>query len=469
MQKRARRSGVRPPGHGDRGVAALTGAFVAVALAGILASPAGATATDDPAPGNPGIRRMDEAGDHSLGAGNVHERSRSKRDLSAADLSLLSGKTRGMDVSGWQADKVDWEASYAAGARFVYIKATEDSDYRSAWYDGQRAGALAAGLAVGAYHYANPAYSTAEAQADYFFGTGVGGKKWTADGRTLPPMVDLEPARAPLKTCYGLSKSELKGWVDAFLKRTESLFGRAPVVYTSASWWDECIGADERFASYPLAIAHWGGVGKGPGALPGNWDDWTFWQHWNDAEYAGPGILLAGDQQLFNGDIAALTAFARGETGADAAPGDPAGADADKEDKEDKAEVADKADADEAETTTPEVVSVPDAAPSRPGAVGPAPAAESAARPDRDVAPAPARSSAPAPPATPAPAASMAPRPAAKEPVIAASTADTSAGAQRLAATGSDLFLSILPLGAVGLGAVLISAASLIARARSGA
>lgn len=61
----------------------------------------------------------------------------------------------GIDVSAWQ-PRIDWAKVVAAGHRFAYLKATEGERYVSPVYREQAAGAKAAGLLVGAYHFARP-------------------------------------------------------------------------------------------------------------------------------------------------------------------------------------------------------------------------------------------------------------------------------------------------------------------------
>ena len=67
----------------------------------------------------------------------------------------------GMDVSNYQGN-IDWAAQKAAGASFVYIKATENTTFQNAYFAQQYNGAYAAGLIRGAYHFALPDRSSRE-------------------------------------------------------------------------------------------------------------------------------------------------------------------------------------------------------------------------------------------------------------------------------------------------------------------
>ncbi|MEU2064496.1 lysozyme [Streptomyces sp. NPDC013455] len=207
---------------------------------------------------------------------------------------------RGHDVSSHQ-ERVDWPEARAGGARFVYVKATESTDYRNPYFSGQYRGAREAGLIRGAYHFARPDRSSGARQAAYFLRHGGG---WRADGWTLPPALDIEyNPYSEEHVCYGLDKERMVRWIRSFGDEVERETGRRPVIYTTTEWWRQCTGDGRAFSSHPLWLARHGAAR--PGALPGGWRDWTFWQY-------GVKGGLPGDQNLFNGSAARLRAFARG-------------------------------------------------------------------------------------------------------------------------------------------------------------
>ena len=208
---------------------------------------------------------------------------------------------KGHDVSSHQKN-VDWESAKAKGARFVYVKATESTDYRNPYFGRQYDGARNAGIIRGAYHFALPDKSSGKAQAAYFVHNGGA---WSGDGWTLPPALDIEynPYDGKHK-CYGLTKSEMVGWIRSFSNEVKRLTGRRPVIYTTAHWWNTCTGRSGAFASnHALWIARHGS--SDAGALPAGWSFWTFWQYDNSGS-------LPGDQNLFNGSGTQLRRFARG-------------------------------------------------------------------------------------------------------------------------------------------------------------
>jgi GH25 family lysozyme M1 (1,4-beta-N-acetylmuramidase) len=209
-----------------------------------------------------------------------------------------SGWMPGLDVSNYQG-AVAWGTVAGQGGRFVYIKATESTNYRNPSFNGQYSGSYGAGLVRGAYHFGLPNASSAESQAAYFVAHGGG---WSRDGRTLPPMLDIEynPYGA---TCYGLSTGAMRLWIGTFSNEVHRLTGRYPAVYTTTNWWNQCTGSWNGLGdTNPLFIARYS---TAVGALPPGWGWWTFWQH------ADSGVF-PGDQDYFNGVASRLVALANG-------------------------------------------------------------------------------------------------------------------------------------------------------------
>jgi GH25 family lysozyme M1 (1,4-beta-N-acetylmuramidase) len=209
--------------------------------------------------------------------------------------------TLGLDVSGWQVLQAgDWTNIWNNGARFAYVKATESTDYTSSQFSEQYTDSYNAGLVRGAYHFATPNTSSGSTQANFFVNHGGG---WSSDGRTLPPLLDIEynPYGA---TCYGLSQSAMVAWIADFSSTVRARTGRLPAIYSTTDWWTRCTGNDASFGANPLFIARYtSNVAGGPGSLPASWSQYTFWQ------FADSGIF-PGDQDIFNGNENDLRAFA---------------------------------------------------------------------------------------------------------------------------------------------------------------
>ena len=147
------------------------------------------------------------------------------RTLTPPPAPPAPGTLEGIDVSHWQ-DAIDWLAVAAAGKTFTYIKASEDIDFVDPNYATNRAGAAAAGLVVGAYHFAQPdaTVGDAEAEADHFVDTA---QPVTGD---LLPVLDLERTG-------GLSPAALTDWVRAYLQRIDDRLGVHAVIYCSPNFW----------------------------------------------------------------------------------------------------------------------------------------------------------------------------------------------------------------------------------------
>ncbi|MFJ9100957.1 lysozyme [Streptomyces sp. NPDC102405] len=212
-----------------------------------------------------------------------------------------AGPPKGHDVSSHQKN-VDWQKARAKGARFVYVKATEATDYRNPHFGQQYDGARDAGIIRGAYHFALPDKSSGRTQAAYFVRNGGA---WSADGWTLPPALDIEYNPYDKKhKCYRMTKAQLVGWIKSFSDEVKRLTGRRPVIYTTAHWWNRCTGGSGAFASdHALWVARYHSADAG--ALPTGWSYWTIWQYDNSGS-------LPGDQNLFNGSANQLRRFAMG-------------------------------------------------------------------------------------------------------------------------------------------------------------
>ena len=197
----------------------------------------------------------------------------------------------GIDVSHWQGT-INWTAVAAAGKRFSYIKASESTDYVDPNYVQNRAQARAAGLYVGAYHFAQPGATVGDAvaEADHFIDTAT-----PASGDMLP-VLDLERSGS-------LSPNVLIAWVQAYMGRILERTGVHGVIYCSPNFWKTYMNDTTWFAlnGYDvLWIAHWTSAGSPtvPGGVWGG-NGWTFWQYTSDG--AVPGISGRVDLNRYNG------------------------------------------------------------------------------------------------------------------------------------------------------------------------
>jgi GH25 family lysozyme M1 (1,4-beta-N-acetylmuramidase) len=204
--------------------------------------------------------------------------------------------TPGIDVSHWQGT-INWAQVAGAGKQFVFLKATEGSAYADPTYSGNRSGARAAGIKVGAYHFARPDSTPGDAvaEAQWFLSKAV----FASDD--LRPVLDIE-------VNGGLSVSALQQWVRDWLDEVYRLTGRRATVYTSPSFWSGSMGNTQSIAlaGYTtLWIAHWNV--SSPTVPAGNWAGfgWSFWQYSSTGSVSG----ISGNVDLDRANGTDLTPF----------------------------------------------------------------------------------------------------------------------------------------------------------------
>lgn len=131
------------------------------------------------------------------------------------------GWVQGIDVSHHQG-AIDWQAAAADGVRFAWIKATEGGDWVDPRFAENWAGAGAAGVPRGAYHFFTFCRPGAD-QAAHFLAT-------LPPGSALPPAVDLEYGG----NCDARPDSAALGVeLEAFLLAVEAGTGQRPLVYVT--------------------------------------------------------------------------------------------------------------------------------------------------------------------------------------------------------------------------------------------
>ena len=191
---------------------------------------------------------------------------------------------RGIDVSHHQGT-IDWPEVKAAGIAFAYLKATEGGDYVDSRFAENRAGARAAGLVVGAYHFFTFCRDGAT-QARGFIDT----VPFDLDG--LPPALDIEfggnCARRP-------APAEVEGEVQAWLRMVRAVYRREPVIYVTRELLEAYPGIAE---AAPLWVRD---VFGSP-----DWArrPWKLWQYTNRGHV--PGISGPVDLDVLQGSDEAL-------------------------------------------------------------------------------------------------------------------------------------------------------------------
>lgn len=122
--------------------------------------------------------------------------------------------------------RVDWRRVRAAGIGACYLKASEGVTFDDRLYLGNRDRATAAGLNVGAYHYARPdLHPSSLAEAEHF--CKVVSKLGPTD---LRPALDLEVFPP------GWEPARLEEWAREFTQRVKFLLGTGPLFYSYSAF-----------------------------------------------------------------------------------------------------------------------------------------------------------------------------------------------------------------------------------------
>jgi lysozyme len=219
--------------------------------------------------------------------------------LVLGSAATASASVGGPDVASYQhpsGRSINWPSVYAAGKRFVFVKATEGTRYRNPYFAGDWTSSHAAGLMHGAYHFARPSTraGSAAAQARTFVAT-AGRARSRGD---LPPTLDLEVSG-------GLRPATLIAWTRQWLTTVQNLTGRKPMIYSYPYFWAHNMRGTTSFRDHRL----WGAsYGSRPTTFGGAWTTWTFWQYSSTSRIAG--IRAQTDMNTFHGTVAQLRALA---------------------------------------------------------------------------------------------------------------------------------------------------------------
>jgi GH25 family lysozyme M1 (1,4-beta-N-acetylmuramidase) len=261
------------------------------------------------------------------------------------DLTGPGGRIHGADISRWQHpnDKViDFVKMYAAGMRFVFIKASdtrESADLLSVKYAAMdHHAAQAAGIYTGFYHYAVLPDVTsaddikkdalAQAQKVVWRLASMGGYS----DRDLPYALDLENKCVRYSSSGACQKyatrSAVTLWATTFLASLKEKTGRTPILYSYASFLESSMTRTPELAQYPLWLAQYAidpaNPINQPGLKPGgcyvhSWtgencdSQWTVWQYSSCGiapKYGVPGNRL--DLNVFRGTPSSFLDLTKG-------------------------------------------------------------------------------------------------------------------------------------------------------------
>lgn len=196
--------------------------------------------------------------------------------------SVASFPVRILDVSHHQGT-VDWQRVGRSGLRYVWIKATEGSDWTDPAFRANRDGASEAGVRWGAYHFftfcSDPTY-----QAAHFV------DKLDGDFGALPPAVDVEIGG----NCSARpTPAALRDSLATFIQAVEQTLGRQLVVYFTEDQAATLFGA-----SGPPRRRLWvRNLWAAPQVHGGR--AWTVWQYHSRGWVSGVGAFI--DLNVFSG------------------------------------------------------------------------------------------------------------------------------------------------------------------------
>lgn len=209
---------------------------------------------------------------------------------------------RGVDVAAYQhpnSAAINWSKVATAGYRFAFVKATEGDYYTNPYVGSDVSQARSAGMDATGYVFAIPNVSGGANQAEY----ALAHARSAAIGETLPLALDIEydpyASSDGTNECYGLTATKMVSWISAFVAATKRLTGRAPIIYTTADWWDSCTGDSAAFAADPLWVAAYDASSP---TVPRGWSTWTFWQYTSGGTV--PGISASGDTDVSDANAA---------------------------------------------------------------------------------------------------------------------------------------------------------------------
>ncbi len=203
----------------------------------------------------------------------------------------------GIDVSKYQGD-IDWQSVRASGVDFAWIKATEGANHLDAKFAENWAGARAAGVPRGAYHFVW--WCRAPHEEIGWFKQNV-----PIDPEALPPVLDVEATPTSASCKRTLQRDEVLADMRLMLQDMERHYGKKPIIYVTVDFYQHVMHPNE-FSDYPVWVRST--KHSPPITYPGR--GWAFWQYQSDGYVAG--IRGKVDRNAFAGTRAQWQEWLRG-------------------------------------------------------------------------------------------------------------------------------------------------------------
>ncbi len=236
-------------------------------------------------------------------------------------LGGLAQRPLGTDVSHYQGT-INWTTVKNAGVAFAWAKATEGMSYTDAYFTLNEANAKAAGIPIGAYHFARPSSNpnitganSADSEAAFFWS--VVSNYVKAGGSYMVPMLDWEDTG--ITAAAGFTATTMSAWVNQWCNtisnnaRLNGVAGMQPIVYTG-TWFSRpgtYAGLTTAVTNWPSWIAAYPANPSPQTSGPSDtfpWTSWTMWQY-ADTNWSG------GDSDVFHGTASELARLIIGNAG----------------------------------------------------------------------------------------------------------------------------------------------------------
>lgn len=210
----------------------------------------------------------------------------------------------GIDVSAFQTT-INWTSVKGAGIKFAFAKATEGVDFLDDTFTAKMAGAKAAGVLIGPYHFARPdsfntnpndaaneANDFVDAIQSYYQGNNL----------TLRPVLDVE--RLPNVGTTAQNKAFLSEWIRDFAAVVNTRLGFKPIIYANSDYAINYLETNINQFDFWLANYNYTPPTTPPVSQSGVFGSWDFWQYTGTGSVSG--ISGNVDRDVFNGTMAQL-------------------------------------------------------------------------------------------------------------------------------------------------------------------
>jgi len=188
------------------------------------------------------------------------------RSASCVDIDKERFPISGIDISE-HTGKVDFSRLNAQGVSFVYIKATEGTNYTDRRFRVNSESVRSSGLPYGFYHFFRFGKS-GKVQAEYFL------SRIARDPGKLPIVIDVEEwGNSSSKKSGSQVRAEVKSFIDIVTEQT----GRELLIYTNLSTYNSMI---KGYFSNKIWICAF--VDE-----PDEQINWQFWQHCHTGSLEG--------------------------------------------------------------------------------------------------------------------------------------------------------------------------------------